>query len=489
MNTEKVFEREIIEADVVVAGGGGAGLAAAASAAENGAKVVLLEKRKMLGGNSAMANAIFGVETLPQLRDKIDARADEMFKNAMRFSNWTVDPKLVRTFIDKSTEAINWLQEMGLDFYLLAMWPNQVPRVSHIPRREEGTGSGGDKILEKMAEHAKKHGAEIMCQVAAKEIIMDDNGRAAGILADKRDGGELEVRAKNVILATGGYGGNKEMLKKYCRYYNENIQLLGAPNMGDGLTMANKVGAANEGLGTIHSEAAGYVPGGGDVMMAVVQEPYVIMVNKRGERFLDEAYTTVWNVFEASQAIMRQPESACYAIIDAEMRRRLEEETFIHGWRHYRFGTKCPNLDEILRKTQDKGSVFISESWDEIAGWIGAKPEALKATVDNYNKMCDNKHDNEMAKESRYMIPLRKPPYYVILNYPVMLSTIGGIKINQRAEVLDTNDEWIPGVYAAGIDTGGWANEHYNSHLAGHAFGFSIYSGRIAGENAARGVS
>lgn len=483
---QKEIMRSVIETDVVVAGGGGAGLAAAATAAEKGARVVLLEKLRNFGGNSAMANAIFGVETLPQIRDKIDARADDMFKNHMRFSNWTVDAKLVRTLVNKSTETIHWLENLGLDFYLLAMWPNQVPRVSHIPNGK--VGSGGTQILKAMSEHAIKNGAEILFETVAKEIIMDENGRAAGMIAERKDGSLIEVRAKNVIIATGGYGGNKEMLKKYCPYYNENIALLGAVNTGDGLTMANKIGAANEGLGTIHSEAAGYVPHGGDLLMAVVQEPYVMMVNKLGDRFLDEAYTTVWNVFEASQAVIRQPESACYAIIDSEMRKTLEEGSFIHGWRHYRFGTKCPDLDPILQKTQKKGSVLVSDSWDEIAQWIGARPERLKQTVENYNRMCENRLDDELAKESRYMWPLMKPPYYVILNYPVMLSTIGGIKINPRSEVVDEREEPIPGVFAAGIDTGGWANEHYNSHLAGHAFGFSIYTGRIAGENAAENI-
>ena len=477
------MDRRVIQADVVVAGGGGAGLAAAATAAEKGAKVVLLEKLKVFGGNSVMANAIFGVETLPQIRDKIDAKADDMFKNHMRYSNWTVDARLVRTLVNKSTESIQWLQDLGMDFYLLAMWPNQVPRVSHIPTGDKG--SGGSRILGTLAEHAKKNGAEILFETAAKEIIMDENGEAAGMLAETRDGELIEVRAKNVIIATGGYAGNKELLKKYCPYYNEHIELLGAKNMGDGLMMAEKIGAAKEGLGTIHSEAAGYVPYGGDLMMAGVQEPYVMMVNSLGDRFLDEAFTTVWNVFEASQAVIRQPNSECFAIIDEDMRQKLENGTFVHGWRHYRFGTKCPPLGPILKKTQENGSVLVSDSWDEIAKWIGARPERLKATVENYNRMCENRLDDELAKESRYMIPLTKPPYYVIRNYPVMLSTIGGIKISTKSEVLDDRGEPIPGVYAAGIDTGGWANEHYNSHLAGHAFGFSIYSGRIAGEEAA----
>lgn len=483
MNSETTLKREILETQIAVIGGGGAGMAAAVTAAEKGAKVLLLEKRRKLGGNSALAWAIFGAETRPQLRQKVDAKRDDFFKVAMRFASWTINPRIVRAFIDRSAECIHWLEDKGLTFNVFAMWPNQVPRPAHIPKR------GGKEIIEVLTKESESLGVKILRETGAVELLTDDEGKVVGVLALKRSGEELEIRADSVIIATGGYGGNKELLKKYSANYSENIKLLGVANTGDGLLMAIKIGAATEGLGVLHTEAAGFVPGAGDSLMAVVQEPYTLWLNKKGERFVDEAFTTIFNVFEAAPAVIRQPESICYAIIDERMKQYIEQVGFIHGWRKYGPTSKAPKLSERLQSAAQRGVVKISHSWDEIAGWMGAKPEVLKASIDEYNSFCDKGHDEIFAKESRYLSALRTPPYYAIKNFPVMLGTIGGIKINHHTEVLDTQENPIPGVYAAGIDSGGWEPETYNSHLGGHAFGFSIYSGRIAGENAAHYVN
>ena len=131
-----------------------------------------------------------------------------------------------------------------------------------------------------------------------------------------------------------------------------------------------------------------------------------------------------------------------------------------------------------------KGTAKISGSWDEIAEWIGATPDTLKTTVDEYNGYCDRGYDEVFAKDRRFLTPLRTPPYYAMRCYPGCLGTIGGIKINHRMEVLDSQRRPIPGLYAGGVDTGGWESETYCGVLAGSAFGFALNSGRIAAENA-----
>jgi len=128
--------------------------------------------------------------------------------------------------------------------------------------------------------------------------------------------------------------------------------------------------------------------------------------------------------------------------------------------------------------------VKISNSWDEIAEWIGAAPEVLKDTIAHYNAFCNQGYDENFAKERRYLLPLHSAPYYAIRGLSVLLDTIGGIKINERMEVLDNQNDPIPGLYAAGVITSGWESEIYCSALSASAFGFAINSGRIAGENA-----
>ena len=135
-----------------------------------------------------------------------------------------------------------------------------------------------------------------------------------------------------------------------------------------------------------------------------------------------------------------------------------------------------------------KPYVKISDSWDEIAKWMGADPEILKTTVNEYNAGCDRGYDPVFTKDRKYLLPLRTPPYYAIKCKAGFLNTIGGIKINEHMEVLDKQDKPIPALYAAGVDTGGWVTETYCVALTGSAFGFAVNSGRIAGESAAKFV-
>ena len=141
-------------------------------------------------------------------------------------------------------------------------------------------------------------------------------------------------------------------------------------------------------------------------------------------------------------------------------------------------------LGKALQSGQEKGKIKIARSWDEIAGWIGADPETLKATVAQYNSFCSQGYDESFAKERKYLLPLQRAHYYAIKCRAILLDTIGGIRINERMEVLDNKSKPVPGLYAAGVVTSGWESEVYCSDLSASAFGYAINSGRIAGENA-----
>jgi fumarate reductase flavoprotein subunit len=172
--------------------------------------------------------------------------------------------------------------------------------------------------------------------------------------------------------------------------------------------------------------------------------------------------------------MLRQPDRVSYALFDATIRKCFEE--------------KMPELEKALQAEAVKGRVKITVSWDEMAEWVGASPETLKATVENYNTYCCRGHDQDFAKERRYLVPLISPPFYAIKGISAILDTIGGIRINAYMEVLDKQSRPIPGLYAAGVCTSGWESEIYCSDLSASAFSFAVNSGRIAGENALRYV-
>ena len=228
------------EADIVVVGGGGAGLAAAIAAAEKGCKnIIVLEKRGIPGGNSGTGGGPFAVGSPVQERLGIKVSRDELFKSAMSWTHWRTDPRIIRAFIDKSGDTIGWLEEKGLRFHPLLFNP-----VYHVP---EGEGTGMIKVMRKSAEDL---GVEILLLTPAKSISRDAKGNIAGVLAESK-AGPLMIRSTVVIISTGGYGSNKELLKKYCPSYLDGMEYHGVANTGDGFLMATEIGAGVENVGTM----------------------------------------------------------------------------------------------------------------------------------------------------------------------------------------------------------------------------------------------
>lgn len=479
MNPREISSVENLETDIVILGAGGGGLAAAVAAAEEGARVIVLEKRGSAGGNSAMAVGLFACESPVQKRQRIDAGKDQCFKIAMNYSHWRINPRIVRAFIDKSGDTIRWLEDRGLKIEkVFPGYPNQAPLVWHVP---EKWGIGLVKVLLK---HCADRGVAVLCQTAAKKILTDKSGKAAGVLAvNTKENKEYKITAKSVIVATGGYGGNKEMLRKYYAGYNEEMLCRGVPNTGDGIMMAMEAGAATEGLGILQLGAPHFR--GFYNLWSVALNPEAVWVNKNGERFIDESVGLLY--FESVGALLRQPGQTSYSLFDDRIRRVILEEG-LTTWATLTFGTeKLPMamLDKQIKLSLEKGIVRVADSWEEIARWAGVPPKALKATIDGYNACCDVGHDGVFAKERKYLAGLRTPPYYALECHVAFLGTIGGIKINERMEVLNRQDSVIPGLYAVGIDAGGWEGENYCGVLSGSTFGFAVNSGRIAGEIAA----
>lgn len=467
-----------MKADIVIIGGGGAGLPAALTAHERGSHPLVLEKRGIVGGNALMAEGFFAAESPAQKRLLIDAKRDVLFKMALDYAHYKIDPRILRVFINKSGDTVGWIEKKGMKFdRIVPFYPNQVPLVWHIV---EGHGATLMKIFEK---ECKEKGIPILRKTRAKGILVDHRGRVRGVKAEG-EGGETEINAKSVIIATGGYASNLDLLKKYRPEHSKILKDEGLPGMdGDGLMMAMELGADTDGLGNLQMVGPAPFPKNWTIE-GMAGEPYCIWVNKKGERFIDETIT--FNVFEAINAILRQKGVICFAILDHKMKEDIVEHGLVRGCGEMfvRRGERIEGLDKELKKQIDKGGVFKSESWEEISEWIEAPRGALRMTVDEYNGFCDRRYDEIFVKDQQYLQPLRTPPFYAIRCSGAILGTMGGIKINHKMEVLDQEGEPIPGLYAAGADTGGWESDTYCALLPGSAFGFAMNSGRIAAENA-----
>ncbi len=496
-----------LTANLVVIGGGGAGLAAALSAAENGCRdIIVLEKAGSAAGSTAMAHDIFGAESPVQKREGIEASRDGLFKTAMEWAHWTkINPRVVRAFIDKSGDTIGWLESKGLQFELIQYYPNQVPLVRHSVKGH------GNALMKTLRDNCKELGIRILTRTSGRKILRNRKGQITGINAESRNG-DFTIRTGCIVIAAGGYGNNKEMLKKYCTNYHDTMTYDGPPsNTGDGILMATEIGAATAGLGTVNIHGPFLKPSSSSRVMKMdsdgsgvppvkislwfmAWEPQMLWVNKNGMRFIDEGYNLAFFAF--GNAVAMQPEGITYTLFDNETLEKIEKEGLIRpgaasraNWLPVSAATPLPGLKREVRKQADKGDLKISRSWNGIAHWMGADPAVLKETIREYNRYCDDKHDALFAKDSRYLLPLRTPPFYAVKGHLGLCDAYGGIKINENMEALDGADRPIPGLYAAGSTTGCWESESYCYRLTGHLVGFALNSGRIAGENAARFIA
>jgi fumarate reductase flavoprotein subunit len=467
--------------DVVVIGGGGSGLAAAVAAAEKGASVIVLEKRRVPGGNSAMAGGLLAAETQLQKQNMVDVRCDELFKLAMDYAHWRINPRIVRAFFDKSADTIRWLEAKGVDFASLStMYPNQRLRTLHLPRGH------GAEIIRALTGECETLGIKLLCQSAARKILPGKKGWVVEVKAARGEKG-LAIKAGSVIIASGGYGGSKELLKRYYPTYHEDMYTVGLPHTGDGLLMSMAAGAATEGLGILQLSGPGFR--GASLVGVVAQEPVTLWINKYGERFADESIA--FDISLRGNVVDRQPDKISYTLFDEAIKNDLIAGGLVqipHGCGDLQPGTRLSGLDAALKLEAGKGRVKIADNLDEIAAWMGADPGVLKATVEEYNASCHGRHDKLFVKDPKYLQALETPPYYAVRCYSCFTDTMGGIKVNECMEVLDHRDKPISGLYAAGVCVGGWESETYCYLLSGSTLGFAYNSGRIAGENAAEWV-
>ena len=469
-------------ADIVVIGSGAAGMAAALMAAEGGAKVIVFERQRSLGGTSNFFDGMFAVESDMQRERYIEYSRDQAFKNIMDYSHWRANPRLVRAFVNESAGSISWLQKIGVEFSDATINMPNAPRTYHVVKGQ------GAAVVKALATRAKEKGVDLRLGAPVMKILRE-GGRIGGVIAEE-DGEDIQVAAKAVVIASGGYANNKEWIKKYAGF-DLGVNIIPVGNVdktGDGIRMAWEVGAAEEGMGVLEVFRVGPFgpehPMKNQIELIAVQPD--LWVNQRGERFCDEGIafydTSVGN------ANARYKEGYTYSIFDESIKQRLLEKGIDRSvGMDNPPGTKPADFDKELNIALKKGStdVFVADSVEELAEKIGVNPAKLRATVEEYNGFCEKGHDDLFAKEPQLLRPIKGPKFYAVKARTVFLGTLGGIKINHNTEVVDKKEKVIPGLYAVGFDAGGmWGDSYSINNSSGASAGFAINSGRIAGKNA-----
>ncbi len=467
-----------ISSDIIVVGAGGAGLTAALTAAHGGANVMVFEKMKFAGGSTNFAEGIFAVGSSLQRRENISISKDEAFKKHIEFSHWRANPRLVKAVIDKSGQTIDWLMAQGVEFVgPRPLYPGG-PRTWHVVKGERHCA----EVVKALVAMLSNKNVGINYETPVKKLIKSKTGKVTGIIAQDKDGNEIKANAGAVIVATGGFANSKEMLARHTKA-GSGLKLLG--NMGktgDGINMAFEAGATEKGIDVVQL-AGPYVKGeiGITPLVACLSQPF-LWVNKLGERFMNEA---TFKFTYMGNALAEQPDQTMFTLFDENLIKYVKEKGIDYGMGVYvPTGTKLENIDTAMKRSMEKGQVFVADSIKELAEKIDVDPDTLLATVREYNKLCHKGHDDLFGKPSRYLHPIRTEKFYAIRGFACATGTIGGVKINHKTEALDKDYKAIPGLYVAGNDAGGFYGDSYGITSSGGTMGFAVNTGRIAGENA-----
>ena len=471
---------ETLETDIVVIGSGMAGLACAIQAAELGARVILLEKEESFGGNTAVAEGMFGVGSRLQVEMGVDFDPYDILNEEFEFHNYNVNTKLWELIAHNSAEDLNWIMDHGVEFKTVTN-PGTGPACWHVFK-----DAHGHEAVANLVQSARDLGVDVRSATPAIGLIMNGNA-VAGVKAETADGHAIDIAAKAAVLCAGGMAADEEAVVANTNAEPGRFRYLGVPGpTGDGLRMAQEAGMGRAGSITVCNIGIN-VPDLGffnQFGVCMGMEPTNLWVNQDAERFAPE--DKVFLMTTAGNCVMNQAKA--YSIIDQDTFDRLKNEGPILGQETKTVaGVPCEELEDNVAEALAAGNpcVFKADTLEELAEQMGLDAATLIATVEEYNGYCDAGADPHYRKDPAFLVKVQTAPFYAARLCTNVLSTFGGVRVNKNMEVVTAEDTTpIPGLYAAGIECSGFTGETYGIVIAGSTQGVALGGGRIAANSA-----
>ena len=435
------------EYDAIIVGSGGTGLAAAIQAQQYGLNVVILEKNGFLGGNTMRASSgMNAAESIVQARLGVNDSMQKFYDETLKGGGYMNDREMLHYFVEHAPLAIAWLEDLGIKVDDLTITGGMSKKRTHRPSSMAPIGAF---LVNNLLKIADEKNIPIFTDAKVTKLLQDDNKKINGVEVNN----DRQVKAKAVLLATGGFGASKDLIAKY-RPDLRNYKTTNQPGAtGDGLKLANKVGAQLEQLELVQVHPTvqqdtdhAYLIG------EAVRGEGAILVDHQGKRFVNELNTRKI----VSNAITHTPEHSAYLIFDQGVRDRVKAIEF---------------YDSI-------NLVVHGNTIEELAENIKVPVSNLEETLKNWNKAVANNGDTKFGRTTG-MAELDHAPYYAIHIAPAIHYTMGGIHVASDTRVYDTNGNFISGLYAAGEVSGGL---HGNNRIGGNSIAETIIFGREAGK-------
>jgi fumarate reductase flavoprotein subunit len=454
----KVPEKWDQEADVIVIGAGGAGLSAAATLAAAHKTVIVMEKTPVMGGSSLICGgALTFAGTDMQVAANIKDSNELLAKDLMTVGANMNVPGLVKAYTDNQLETYEWLKQSGVKFLQVGIASGMsVPRAHYVIPPD---------LLKVLSDQAKANGAKILMGVAATRLVQDEKtGDICGVMAERNGRKSYYHGRSGVILASGGFCYSKDLLMRFVPEITKAKVLAGLGSQGDGLKMAWAYGADIRDVSYIKATFGFSLEPNSIKDFGLVFYHGAIVVNKAGQRFVNESKSYKL----LGDAALQQPDGVGIQIFDSAIREDADKDPF-----------------SDVKPLEKKNFIYSAPTLAELAKKVGLTAATLEETVREYNANVDKGVDPQFGRQTLvagYGTPVKieKAPFYAFPSTAVVIGTYGGALVNEKAQVLDIFGNPIPKLYAAGEVTGG---VHGAAYMTGTAFGKAIIFGRIAAKN------
>jgi fumarate reductase flavoprotein subunit len=471
--------RETVTADVVVVGAGIAGLTAALSAAGTGAKTILLEK-----GPTYNVRGLHNAAIASRLQKKAGIKIDreQLISTIMEWGAYRSDQKLVKLWADNCDTVMDWLLDMAeaanvqviLDPTTKPWYFLNYPTIHVFPPKLQET------LAEMLLSNGQALGVEYRFESPAIQLVRKGKDRVAGVIARNAQGDYIRFNArKGVVLCTGDYGNDRQMVQEYCWPTVASLKCAYTTdlNTGDGHKMGLWVGAAMDEpphCPMLFDWAVWSQSG----LFNLARQPW-LYVNTNGERFMNEDLP--WG-YECTQ-IIQQPGKVAWSVWDAKYEQEIP-----------RMGSQCcKNMGpptflwnpKQLEEALENGNVLVAPTIVELAQKMGVPVDTYQATVARYNNLARNGQDSDFGKHPNRLTIIKKPPFYACQMEARYMVILSGLKINTKLQVIDTERNAIPGLYAAGNVSGSFFGNQYPTTIPGLTHSRAWTFGRLAGLNAA----